>query len=86
VIEYPATLESRLFGESKMKVVRTIGRHLDMLGRLARVKLSGESLSRPGAPAVPAVPTPARWRRSTPPPALAVSAAQPPEPPGETAP
>jgi hypothetical protein len=86
VIEYPATLESRLFGESKMKVVRTIGRHLDMLGRLARVKLSGESLTRPGAPAVPAVPTPARWRRSTPPPALAVSAAQPPEPPGETAP
>jgi cellulose synthase/poly-beta-1,6-N-acetylglucosamine synthase-like glycosyltransferase len=83
VIEYPATLESRLFGESKMKVVRTIGRHLDMLGRLARVKLSGESLTRPGAPAVP---TPARWRRSTPPPALAVSAAQPPEPPGETAP
>jgi dolichol-phosphate mannosyltransferase len=35
VIEVPATLESRLLGESKMKIVRTIGGHLGLLKRLA---------------------------------------------------
>jgi polysaccharide deacetylase family protein (PEP-CTERM system associated) len=35
VIEVPATLESRLLGESKMKIVRTIGGHLGLLRRLA---------------------------------------------------
>jgi polysaccharide deacetylase family protein (PEP-CTERM system associated) len=40
VVEYPATLESRLFGESKMKIVRTIGGHLGFLAELisARVR------------------------------------------------
>jgi polysaccharide deacetylase family protein (PEP-CTERM system associated) len=35
VVEVPATLESRLLGESKMKIVRTIGGHLGLLRRLA---------------------------------------------------
>ncbi len=35
VIEYPATLESRLFGESKMKILRTIRGHLGLVGDLA---------------------------------------------------
>jgi polysaccharide deacetylase family protein (PEP-CTERM system associated) len=35
VIEVPATLESRLLGESKMKIVRTIGGHLGLLRKLA---------------------------------------------------
>jgi polysaccharide deacetylase family protein (PEP-CTERM system associated) len=39
VAELPATLESRLFGESKMKVVRTICSHLGLLWQLARGKL-----------------------------------------------
>ncbi len=35
IVEHPATLESRLFGESKMKIVRTIWAHLGLLRDLA---------------------------------------------------
>jgi polysaccharide deacetylase family protein (PEP-CTERM system associated) len=42
IVEYPATLESRLFGESKMKVMRTIGRHLGLLQKLATERLTGK--------------------------------------------
>ena len=35
IVEFPATLESRLLGESKMKIVRTIGGHLGLLRTLA---------------------------------------------------
>lgn len=35
IVECPATLESRLFGESKMKVMRTIWSHLGLLRDLA---------------------------------------------------
>ena len=31
IVEFPATLESRLFGESKMKILRTIGGHLGLM-------------------------------------------------------
>lgn len=34
VVEYPATLESRLIGESKMRVLRTICSHLKLLAEL----------------------------------------------------
>lgn len=34
IVEYPATLESRLFGESKMKIARTIMGHLQLLGEV----------------------------------------------------
>lgn len=50
VIEYPATLESRLFGESKMKVARTIVKHLGMLNHLAAARLGGR-LYYPSVPA-----------------------------------
>jgi len=39
IIEYPAMLEVRLFGQSKMKVVRTIGGHLRLLTRLLALRL-----------------------------------------------
>jgi dolichol-phosphate mannosyltransferase len=50
IVEYPATLESRLFGESKMKVVRTIGRHLGLLQKLATERLTGKGPVRENSP------------------------------------
>ncbi len=41
IIEYPATLEVRLFGESKMKVGRTIVGHLKLMSRLVNLRLRG---------------------------------------------
>ena len=34
IVEFPTTLEARLFGESKMKILRTIRRHLGLLFEL----------------------------------------------------
>jgi len=48
VVEYPATLESRLLGESKMKIARTITRHLALLSSLAMERARG-TLFRPAA-------------------------------------
>jgi polysaccharide deacetylase family protein (PEP-CTERM system associated) len=42
VIEYPATLESRLLGESKMKIMRTIWGHLGLVRELAVRRLKGK--------------------------------------------
>ncbi|HEY0322088.1 MAG TPA: XrtA system polysaccharide deacetylase [Pyrinomonadaceae bacterium] len=39
VVEHPATLEVRLFGRSKMKVLRTIRGHLKLLARLSMMKM-----------------------------------------------
>ncbi len=39
IVEYPATLEVRLFGISKMKTVRTIGGHLKLLSTLAKERI-----------------------------------------------
>lgn len=41
IVEYPNTLESRLFGESKMKILRTIGSHLGLIRELLALKLRG---------------------------------------------
>jgi dolichol-phosphate mannosyltransferase len=41
VVEYPTTLESRLFGESKMKIARTIGSHLGLLRELLGLRMRG---------------------------------------------
>lgn len=41
IIEYPTTLEARLLGYSKMKVVRTAVGHLVLMARLAAHKLRG---------------------------------------------
>ena len=47
IVEYPTTLEVRMLGRSKMKMLRTVGSHLRLLGRLlvARV-LSRHDLNR----------------------------------------
>ncbi|HEV8121754.1 MAG TPA: glycosyltransferase [Candidatus Polarisedimenticolia bacterium] len=41
IVEYPTTLESRLFGESKMKIARTIWSHVGLLRELAGNRLLG---------------------------------------------
>ncbi len=42
VVEHPATLESRLFGESKMKIAHTIRQHLGLLTDLVtKQRLAG---------------------------------------------
>ncbi len=41
IVEMPATLESRVLGTSKMKVLRTIWGHLGLVGRLLRRRLRG---------------------------------------------
>ena len=43
IVEYPNTLESRLFGESKMKIARTIWSHLGLLRELAVLKVRGRA-------------------------------------------
>jgi polysaccharide deacetylase family protein (PEP-CTERM system associated) len=57
IVEYPNTLESRLFGESKMKIARTIWSHLGLLRELAVLKWRGgppraatDAAARPAAP------------------------------------
>ncbi len=42
VVEHPATLEVRLLGQSKMKVLRSIAGHLRLLFRLAALRFSGQ--------------------------------------------
>jgi polysaccharide deacetylase family protein (PEP-CTERM system associated) len=39
IVEYPTTLEVRLFGRSKMKVIKTIGGHLQLLAYLLALRL-----------------------------------------------
>ena len=41
IVEYPTTLEARLMGHSKMKVVRTAVGHLALMARLAGLRLLG---------------------------------------------
>jgi polysaccharide deacetylase family protein (PEP-CTERM system associated) len=38
IVEYPATLEARMLGRSKMKVLRTITGHLSLLAHLVRLR------------------------------------------------
>jgi len=59
VVEYPATLESRLFGESKMRVARTIGRHLGLIASLTSDRIAGIKPASP-VPASVQDPTPER--------------------------
>jgi glycosyltransferase involved in cell wall biosynthesis len=39
IVEYPATLDVRKFGQSKMRILRTIRGHLGLLGQLIRKRL-----------------------------------------------
>jgi dolichol-phosphate mannosyltransferase len=42
VVEHPATLDCRIFGQSKMKIARTVWGHLGLLSELAWSRLSRE--------------------------------------------
>ncbi len=48
IVEYPATLAVRLFGYSKMKLVKTITGHLKLLSRLLKLRLSSKKQLRDG--------------------------------------
>lgn len=43
IVEHPATLEVRIFGESKMKTFRTIFGHLGLLARIVKIKMLGNT-------------------------------------------
>jgi glycosyltransferase involved in cell wall biosynthesis len=43
IIEYPATLEVRLFGFSKMKTARTVFGHLKLLSQLGKMRFFGKT-------------------------------------------
>ncbi|HXG86019.1 MAG TPA: glycosyltransferase family 2 protein, partial [Pyrinomonadaceae bacterium] len=43
IVEYPAVLEVRLFGFSKMKTARTIFGHLKLLSHLSRMRVFGKT-------------------------------------------
>ena len=43
IVEFPAILEVRLFGFSKMKTVRTIFGHLKLLSRLSKIRIFGKT-------------------------------------------
>jgi polysaccharide deacetylase family protein (PEP-CTERM system associated) len=45
IVEYPTTLEVRVLGHSKMKVLQTIAGHLSLLTNLARLRLTRRSWS-----------------------------------------
>lgn len=47
IVEYPAVLETRLLGQSKIKIFRTIGGHLRLAFRLARQRWLGRPLPEP---------------------------------------
>ena len=46
IVEHPATLEVRIFGQSKMKVARTILGHLRLLGELGWIRLSRSGVAK----------------------------------------
>jgi polysaccharide deacetylase family protein (PEP-CTERM system associated) len=41
IVEYPTTLEARMLGRSKMKIMRTIAGHLGLMAHLIRLRLRG---------------------------------------------
>jgi hypothetical protein len=51
IVEYPAVLESRLIGQSKMKVVRVIRNHLGLIRRLLTDRRGQSSYATPTPPA-----------------------------------
>jgi glycosyltransferase involved in cell wall biosynthesis len=50
IAEFPTTLEARLFGESKMKILRTIRRHLGLLFELLGTPVPEAAAPTPAAP------------------------------------
>ncbi len=58
VVEYPATLEVRLLGRSKMRVLLAVKGHLAMLARLALLRLFGAAVTPAPASTQTATPAP----------------------------
>ncbi len=57
IVEHPATLEVRIFGQSKMKVARSVLGHLRLLARMVSIRLFGaaepaEKMAKAAAPVV----------------------------------
>ena len=50
IVEYPAVLEVRLLGQSKMKILKTIGGHLKLIGYVVSERLASALSSRPAPP------------------------------------
>jgi polysaccharide deacetylase family protein (PEP-CTERM system associated) len=50
IVEFPTTLEARMLGRSKMKILRTIAGHLSLLTHLAKLRLRGDSIVDPPFP------------------------------------
>ncbi|MBK8173788.1 MAG: DUF3473 domain-containing protein [Rhodospirillales bacterium] len=50
IVEYPAVLEVRLLGQSKMKILKTIGGHLQLIAALAGERISEALSSKPETP------------------------------------
>ena len=50
IVEYPAVLEVRLLGSSKMKIMKTIWGHLQLIGHLVGERLFAGLSSRPAPP------------------------------------
>jgi glycosyltransferase involved in cell wall biosynthesis len=59
IAEYPATLEVRMLGRSKMKIVRTIAGHIGLLMRFVVVRLRTKALPK-APPKTPSAPTPTK--------------------------
>jgi polysaccharide deacetylase family protein (PEP-CTERM system associated) len=57
VVEHPATLEVRLLGCSKMKVLHSVAGHLKLLARLAAFRLFGRRPLRSGAQTLRPIPS-----------------------------
>jgi glycosyltransferase involved in cell wall biosynthesis len=49
IVEFPATLDVRMLGRSKMKILRTIAGHLGLLAQLVGLRMRAR---RPGAPSL----------------------------------
>lgn len=58
IAEHPATLDVRLFGQSKMRVARTVGGHLRFLSALAWSRLKSPLGASPASPAPTGTSTP----------------------------
>jgi polysaccharide deacetylase family protein (PEP-CTERM system associated) len=52
IVEYPAVLETRLLGNSKIRILRTTLSHLGLAFQLAKLRWLGQPLPEPGGPAV----------------------------------
>ncbi len=58
IVEYPTTLEVRMLGRSKMRVLKTIAGQLGLLRKLIAIRLSGPPVPAPVPPPRRPIPSP----------------------------